>query len=74
MSVFYILLGGYMYKGMDISMILGTDDVTFIRFGNPAHFLKEAISRSDIVKDKAETPSLIISRKDKDERKEVVSD
>ena len=53
-----------MYKGMDISMILGTDDVTFIRFGNPAHFLKEAISRSDSIKDKAETPSKIISRKD----------
>ena len=43
---------------MDISMILGTDDITFIRFGNPAHFLKEAISRSDTVKDRSETDAL----------------
>ena len=47
-----------MYKGMDISMILGTDDVTFIRFGNPAHFLKEAISRSDTIKDRTETDAI----------------
>jgi len=44
-----------MFKNNDLPILLGADDLTFIRFGNPAHFRKEAISRSDTIKDRVET-------------------
>ncbi|MCL1814178.1 MAG: hypothetical protein FWG29_11755 [Treponema sp.] len=52
-----------MFKNNDVTMLLGADDLTFIRFGNPAHFRKEAVSRSDTIKDRMKTLAFFFSRK-----------
>jgi hypothetical protein len=51
-------------KGFSNSMLRGVNDLTFIQFGNPAHFKKRAVPFSDMLFENADqTASCMVPKK-----------